>query len=191
MMGIALSMLGIGKRIMGWLSEGVRWLFKAWYRIAIAVLLMLGAYLLLANISLRNQVKHWQTRYTVEATAHITTKVDYANAQQVAADINKRQVARIESEYAAIAEKSEKSYEKRLAGNRASLAKFLRSKTAKGAPEGTGTGSTAEMPGEPLQASETAIVPVADLETVADSYAQLDALIEWAEGIGQVNTAPE
>ncbi|MES2782575.1 MAG: hypothetical protein V4657_07255 [Pseudomonadota bacterium] len=191
MMGIALSMLGIGKRIMSWLADAVRWLFKAWYRIAIAVLLMLGIYLLLANISLRNQVKHWKNRYTVEATAHITTKVDYANAQQVAADINKRQVARIESEYAAIAEKSEKSYEKRLADNRATLAKFLRSKAAKGASEGTGTGSTTEMPGEPLQATETAIIPVTDLETVADAYAQLDALIEWAEGIGEVNTAPE
>ncbi len=189
MLSFALSMLGIGKRIMGWLSEGVRWLFKAWYRIAIAVLLMVGVYLLLANISLRNQVKHWKTRYTVEATAHITTRVNYANAQQVAADINKRQVARIESEYAAIAEKSEKSYEKRLADNRATLAKFLRSKAVKGASEGTGTGNTTEMPGEPLQTSETAIIPVTDLETVADAYAQLDALIEWAEGIGAVDTS--
>ncbi len=188
MLGFALSLLGIGKKLMGWLAECVRWLFKAWYRIAIAVLLMIGVYLFLANISLRNQVKHWRERYTVEATAHIATKTNYANAQKAAAELNKKQVERIESQYAAIAEKSESDYEKRLADNRANLAKWVRSQAAKSTASNTGTGSTAEMPAEPVQDATEALVPVSDLEIAADNYSQLTALIEWAKEVGEVET---
>lgn len=39
MMGIALSLLGFGKNLLGWFMAGVKWLFAAWERIVIFVLL--------------------------------------------------------------------------------------------------------------------------------------------------------
>lgn len=39
MMGIALSLIGIGKNILGWIAAGVKWLFAAWERIVIFALL--------------------------------------------------------------------------------------------------------------------------------------------------------
>lgn len=188
MLSLALSVIGIGKRIMGWLSEAVRWLFKAWYRIAIAALLMVGVFLFLSNVSLRRQVTHWKERYTVEATAHIKTKVGYTKAQKVAAEMNKNQVERIESEYAAIAIKSESDYEKRLADNRAALREWMRSKTAQSSAKGAGTGSAATVSGEVMSDATEALVPVTDLEIAADNYSQLTALIEWAKSIGKVET---
>jgi len=185
-LSLALSVLGIGKRLLSWLSEAVRWLFKAWYRIAIAVLLMVGVYLFLANISLRKQVTHWKERYTTEATAHIKTKRDYAQAQADAELLNKAEVERIEGEYAAIAVKSEKDYAKRIADNRATVDRWLRAKAAAGVASGTGTSETAAMSSGVVQGTEEAIIPVSDLLIVADAYAQLDALRAWALEVGKV-----
>ena len=122
-----------------------------------------------------------------EQAAHIATKVNYANAQKVAAEINKKQVARIESEYAAIAEKAESDYERRIADNRVALDRWLRSQAAKGSAGSTRASSTAPVSGEVVSGAETAIVPVADLEIVADAYAQLDALRAWALEVGKVD----
>lgn len=122
-----------------------------------------------------------------EQASHITTKVGYANAQKVAAEINKKQVARIESEYAAIAEKAESHYEKRIASNRASLDRWLRSQAAKGNTSSTAASEAAPVPGEAVSGTETAIVPISDLEIVADAYAQLEALRLWALEVGKVD----
>ena len=39
MMGIALSLLGFGKNLLGWFMAGIKWLFAAWERIVIFLLL--------------------------------------------------------------------------------------------------------------------------------------------------------
>lgn len=186
-----LSLLGIGKNVMSWLTGAVGWLFQRWYRIAIAALLMVGVYLFMANVSLRKQLDRMTVRYTTEATAHITTKVGYANAQKVAADMNAKQVERIENEYAAIAERTESEYETRLADNRANLNRWLRAKTTASSPDSAGTGSAATMPSEALPDATEAVVSVSDLEIAADNYAQLVSLIEWAESVGKVDTAAQ
>lgn len=121
-----------------------------------------------------------------EQAAHIATKVAYANAQKVSAEINKKQVARIESEYAAIAEKAESDYEKRIADNRAALDRWMRSQARQGDTSSTGASEAAPVPGEVVSGTETAIVPISDLEIVADAYAQLDALRAWALEVGKV-----
>lgn len=104
MLSFLLPLLGIGKNIMSWIKSAFGWLFKRWYRVALAALLVVIAVLLWDNVSLRGQVahwmdrtSHWKERYTVEATAHIKTRVNYANAQKVAADMNKKQVEVIEN----------------------------------------------------------------------------------------------
>jgi len=188
-LSMAISLLGIGKRLLSWLTECVRWLFKAWYRVAIAVLLMAGVYLFLSNVSLRKQVAHWKERYTVEATAHIKTRVEYTNAQKAAADMNRKQVERIENEYAAIAAKSERNYDALLADSRINLADWMRrSRAAQGSAGRAGTGESATVSGEPLQDAAKAefLVRADDLEIAAENYAQLMALRDWALDVGKV-----
>jgi len=188
MLGFCLSLLGIGKNIMGWLSAAFGWLFKRWYRVAIAALCIAVMVLSLVNISLRGRLTRMTERYTVEASAHITTKVNYANAQKVAADMNRHQVEVIKQKYDAIAERTESDYEKRLADNRANLAKFMRTQAAARAAQGTGTSGTASMPSEVVQDTAQAefLIRADDLEIAADNYSQLVSLIEWAKQIGEV-----
>jgi len=125
-----------------------------------------------------------------ERAAHIATKVGYANAQKVAADLNKKQVESIKSQYAAIAERTEDEYEKRLADNRAALRQWMRAKAAPGIAQSTGASSPSTVSGEPVQDPTEAVVPISDLEIAADNYSQLISLIEWAKSIGAVKPEP-
>lgn len=125
-----------------------------------------------------------------ERAAHIATKVGYANAQLVAAEMNKKQVEAIKQRYDAIATETENEYEKRLADNRAALRQWMRAKAAPSIAQSTGAGSPATMPGEPVQDPTEAIVPVSDLEIAVDNYSQLVSLIEWAKKVGEVKPNP-
>lgn len=127
--------------------------------------------------------RHWEKRYI----ASEKTVAQYEAAQVAAVEINKAKVAQIESEYAAIAEKSEIDYEKRIADNRIALDRWMRQQANKGNTPSAGTGKAASVSGETVPNTETAIVPVSDLEIVADAYAQLDALIIWALEVGKVD----
>ena len=127
--------------------------------------------------------RHWQKRYA----ASEKTVARYEGAQLAAIEINKAKVAQIEREYAAISEKAESDYEKRIADNRATLDRWMRSQANKRHPSSTGASQVAPMPGEVVPGTETTIVPVSDLEIVADAYAQLDALRAWALEIGKVD----
>lgn len=125
-----------------------------------------------------------------ERAAHIATKVGYANAQLVAAEMNKKQVEAIKQRYDAIATETENEYEKRLADNRASLRQWMhRQAQATGrSGEGSGAGSAATLPAEPVQGTEKTefLVSAEDLEIAADNYSQLSALIDWAKKVGEV-----
>lgn len=127
--------------------------------------------------------RHWQKRYV----ASEKTIARYEGAQLAAIEINKAKVAQIERDYAAIAEKSEKDYENRIADNRAALDRWMRSQAGKRNTQSTGASEAAPVPGEVVSGAETAIVPISDLEIVADAYAQLDALRQWALEVGKVD----
>lgn len=142
----------------------------------------IALFALLSVVQWQN-AKHWQKRYV----ASEKTVARYEGAQLAAAQINKAKVAQIERDYAAIAEKSEIEYEKRIADNRAALDRWMRSQASKRDTSSTGASEAAPVPGEVVSGSETAIVPVSDLEIVADAYAQLDALRAWALGVGKVD----
>jgi hypothetical protein len=141
----------------------------------------IALFALLAAIQYGNAV-HWQKRYI----ASEKTVARYEGAQVAAIEINKAKVAEIERQYAAISEKAESDYEKRIADNRAALDRWMRSQANKGNTSSTGASKAAPVPGEVVSGTETAIVPISDLEIVADAYAQLDALRAWALEVGKV-----
>ena len=141
----------------------------------------IALFALLAAVQYGN-ARHWEKRYI----ASEKTVAQYEAAQVAATEINKAKVAQIEREYAAIAEESEIDYEKRIADNRAALDRWMRQQANKGNTSSTGASEAAPVPGETVSGTETAIVPVSDLEIVADAYAQFDALRAWALEVGKV-----
>jgi len=165
------------------------WATQSPARLIIIALIALSAFLAVSRASWQGEARKWKVRYTTEATAHITTKANYAQAQADAELLNKAEVARIENEYAAIAAKSERNYDALLADSRKSVAEFVRrQKAAQRVTQGTGTSSPATMPAETLPSPEEAVILVSDLEIAADNYSQLVSLIEWAESVGKVAT---
>jgi len=142
----------------------------------------IALFAILAAVQYGNAV-HWQKRYI----ASEKTVARYEGAQIAAIEINKAKVAEIERQYAAIAEKSEIDYEKRITDNRTALDRWMRSQASKGNTSSTGASKAAPVPGEIVSGAETAIVPVSDLEIIADAYAQLDALRAWALEVGKVD----
>ena len=126
--------------------------------------------------------RHWQKQYA----ASEKVVAQYEAAQVAAKELNKAKVAEIERQYAAISEKAESDYERRIADNRVALSEWMRKQANKGHTGSTGASESAPVSGKAVSGTETAIVPVADLEIVADAYAQLDALRAWALEVGKV-----
>jgi len=145
----------------------------------------IAVFALLAAVQWQS-ARHWQKRYVGSEKAHAATIEGYKTAQRVAADLNAAKVARIEREYEVAGQKAEAEHEKLIATNRANLANWLRSQAAKGNAGSTAAGETTSVSGGAVSGAETAIIPVADLEIVADAYAQLDALRAWALEVGKV-----
>lgn len=142
----------------------------------------IALFAILAAVQYGN-ARHWQKQYAVSEK----TVAQYEAAQVAATEINKAKVAQIEREYAAIAEESERNYDALLSDNRMAVSKWMRQQANKSNPSSTGASEAAPVPGEVVSGTETAIVPVADLEIVADAYAQLDALRAWALEVGKVD----
>lgn len=136
---------------------------------------------LLAAVQYGN-ARHWEKRYISSQKV----VAQYEVAQVAAIEINKAKVAEIERQYAAISEKAESDYERRIADNRLALSEWMRKQANKGNPSSAEASQAAPVPGEVVPGTETAIIPVSDLEIVADAYAQLDALRAWAMDVGKV-----
>lgn len=141
----------------------------------------IALFAILAAVQYGN-ARHWQKQYA--ASEKIVAQ--YEAAQVAATEINKAKVAQIEREYAAISEESERNYDALLSDNRMAVSKWMRQQANKSNPSSTGASEAAPVPGEVVSGAETAIVPVSDLEIVADAYAQLDALRAWALEVGKV-----
>ena len=142
----------------------------------------IALFAMLAAVQYGN-ARHWQKQYA----ASEKTVARYEGAQLAAVEINKAKIAQIEREYAAIAEESERNYDALLSDNRMAVSKWMRQQANKSNPGSTGASEAAPVPGEVVSGTETAIVPVSDLEIVADAYAQLDALRAWALEVGKVD----
>jgi len=140
---------------------------------------------LLVGIQMMN-ARHWQKRYIGAEKAHSATVAAYTGAQIAAKEINRAKVAQIEREYEIAGQKAEAEHEKSIATNRANLAGWLRGQANRSASQSAGTSQGAPVSGQAMQGAGSALVPIADLEIVADAYAQLDALRLWALEIGKV-----
>jgi hypothetical protein len=141
----------------------------------------IGLFAILAAVQWQS-ARHWSKVALNERAAYTAIKT----AQVAAQELNKAKVAQIERQYATISEKAESDYEKRIADNRRAVAEFMRSQANKSNTGSTGASEAAPVSGEVVSGAETAIVPVTDLEIVADAYAQLDALQAWALEVGKV-----
>jgi len=184
---IAKSVIG------GWLTKigaAIQWLFKAWYRIVIALLLAACIWCYVGWTSADNRAAKWKRTAEQEMSLRIANEKAYKDAQQVAADMNRHQVAAIKQRYDAIATETENEYEKRLADNRAALRQWMRAKAAPGIAQSTEAGSPTTVSGELVQDPTEAVVPISDLEIAADNYSQLISLIEWAKKVGEVTAKP-
>jgi len=185
-LSLGLSLLGIGKNLLGWLSAGFKWIFASGERIVIALALALCLWLYVGKSSALASAAKWKRTAEQEMSLRIANEVAYRDAQKVAAEMNRHQVAAIKQRYDAIATETENEYEKRLADNRAALRQWMRAKAAPSIAQASGAGSTAPVSGEPVQDPTEALVPVSDLEIAADNYSQLVSLIEWAKKVGEV-----
>lgn len=188
MMGIALSLLGIGKNLLGWLTAGAKWLFAVWYRLAIAALLAACLWLYVGKSSALASAAKWKRTAEQEMSLRIANEKAYKDAQRVAEDMNRHQVAAIKQRYDAIATETENEYEKRLADNRASLRQWMQARAVVRPPESAGTSGAAPVSAEPVQDAEKTefLVTGEDLKIASDNYSQLVSLIEWAKKVGEV-----
>ncbi len=187
MLGIALSLLGIGKNILGWLSAGFKWIFADIHRVVIVALIALTAWLWMGKAAEARRAdkmtvaaQKWEQAYTWMVVANEkATKAAKAN------------VARVERAYQEINDDAEKDYADGLAANRASLERWKLQNRRSATGQGNSATPT-EMPGSPVPETTEAVFSVRgeDLEIAADNYSQLVALIDWAERIGNVETAP-
>jgi len=145
----------------------------------------IAVFALLAAVQWQS-ARHWEKRYIGSEKAHSATVAAYTGAQVAAKELNKAKVAQIEREYEIAGQKAEAEYEKRIVANRATLREWMRNQANRSAAQSAGASEAAPVSGEVVSGAETAIVPVADLEIVADAYAQLDALRAWALEVGKV-----
>lgn len=195
MLSLGLSLLGIGKHIMGWLAAGFKWIFASGERIAIALLLALALYLYVDRSSALASAAKWKRTAEVEMAMRISNEVAYKNAQKAAADLNRKQIEAIQNRYKAIAEKSEILYEKRLTDSRAVVDKFMRSQAVKRPAQGIGASGPAQVQPEVAGEGEMPIVPegfillpVNEAYMIAGAYAKLAALQDAAKETMAVDT---
>jgi len=102
-LSFGLSLLGIGKNLLSWLTAGFKWIFAAWERVIIAALLAACLWLYVGKTSETRRADKEASRaeknekkYKAEAAAHVATKVAYRKAQEIAADMYRRKVAEYE-----------------------------------------------------------------------------------------------
>ena len=187
-MTFLLSMLGIGKNLLSWLTAGVKWIFADIHRIAIAVLLGVCIWLYVGKAAETARADK-QTEVAAKWESAYVLVIEAQRLATIAAEKNK---ARVEAEYQEINNEAEQDYERRIADSRAALQRFLHKNSGSAASQGDST-SKPEMPAPTVPEAAQALVPVRieDLGIAADNYAQLTALIAWAEKIGDVNTEEE
>jgi hypothetical protein len=182
-LSFGLSLLGIGKSIMAWLSAAFGWLFKRWYRVAIAALCVVVMVLTFVNISLRGQVAHWRERYTVEATAHIKTRVNYANAQKVAADMNKKQVEVTENKRKEIANAKDAEIRSSIDRAVADARRVWAAKATKGFARGSSASEVATGPVDPNGTSGMSVLDESDVQICTINTLKAKGWQDFYEGL--------
>jgi hypothetical protein len=124
-----------------------------------------------------------QQRLVAEQVAHAGTVANYRAAAEQARQADRANAERVKARQAAINERSEDAYEKRLADARAAAGRLrLQSSAATGDPS---AGRAAPVPGlsaaagRAAQAAGEDRLPDSDALTATEQAIQLDELIHW------------
>lgn len=188
MLSLGLSLLGIGKNLLSWLTAGVKWLFGAWERIVIAALLAACLFLYVGKASETRRADKMTTVAAKWESAYVLV-IEAQRLATIAAEKNK---ARVEAEYREINNEAEQDYERRIADARRNLNDWMRKNNTRSSAESY-SASPSDLPGPVMPDTGDTFFSVTrkDLEIAADNHAQLLALISWAKAVGEVNTTPE
>ncbi len=179
---IAKSVIG------GWLTKigaAIAWLFKAWYRIAIAVLLGVCIFLYVGKQAETRRADKMTTVAAKWESAYVLV-IEAQRLATIAAEKNK---ARVIKEYQEINDEAEKDFSAGLAANRTALERWkLQNRRSATCQNNSATGTN--LPSDPLPPTGEAkfLVTGRDLDIAGDNYTQLVKLIAWAEKIGDVDT---
>ena len=185
MLSLGLSLLGIGKNLLSWLTAGVKWIFADIHRIAIAVLLGVAVWLYVGKQAETLRADKMTTVAAKWESAYVLV-IEAQRLATIAAEKNK---ARVIEEYRKVNEYAEKDYALRLADSRSALERWKLQNRRGATCQGNSTTSTDLPPGPLPETAQTEfLVRSEDLDIAAENYAQLVSLIAWAEKIGDVNT---
>jgi len=180
-----LSLLGIGKNLLSWLKAGIAWIFADIHRIAIAVLLGVCIFLYVGKQAETRRADK-QTEVAARWESAYVLVIEAQRLATIAAEKNK---ARVIAEYQEINDEAEKDFSAGLAANRTALERWKLQNRRGATCQGNSAAST-DLPSDPVPdtAQTEFLVRSEDLDIAAENYAQLTALIAWAEKIGDVNT---
>ena len=168
-MTFLLSMLGIGKNLLSWLTAGVKWIFADIHRIAIAVLLGVAVWLYVGKQAETLRADKMTTVAAKWESAYVLV-IEAQRLATIAAEKNK---ARVIEEYRKVNEYAEKDYVLRLADSRSALERWKLQNRRGATCQGNSTASTDLPPGPmPDAAQAEFLVRSEDLDIAAENYAQ-------------------
>lgn len=207
---LILKALGAGR----WLAELaraiLRWIFADWRNGPLLVCaLMWAAHALILNPALREALRQSEASRKADAEVHEQTVKNFQAAvteARLQAELN---MARVETEQAAITEEIVDGYEARLADARARAQRIYRTDGLRGrsptgaAGSGAGAAGVPGVPVAPGRAGEaagedrlpapgagTGELSLPDALIATEQALQLDALIEWVNRQAAVQVAP-
>jgi hypothetical protein len=193
----ALRLLGWGKVLGGWIAAVLKWLFSKWYRPVIAGLVIALAWVLLVTVPGVKGERDAERQGRLDAVAaHNQTIANYREASAAAMAAAQRHKARVEAQWRDQLEESQRENIALRADYRSRVSGFVRRQSGTaaadpGSTDAAGVPGAAPLPAGLVPPPGTAIVPVRDLELAADAFAQLAALISWAEAVGASGQPPE
>lgn len=190
-----LKLFGWGTSLGGWIAGVLKWLFKEWYRPVIAGLLIALAWLLLVTVpGLKGERDAARGDVTAERTAHEQSIANLRAASAAALAAAERNKARVEQAWRAQLEESRRENLALRAEYRGRAARFVREQAEAAAYPGSadpaGLPDAPELPAGSVHNAASAIIPVTDLERCADAFAQLAAVIGWADAVGTPPAPP-
>lgn len=213
-LAIGSRLLGIGKRIVGWITDFIEWLFEDWRRVAAAIAIAVFLFMAWEIRSLNGDLKDQVALTTKEKTRadnaehdfgllkdqHYNFVADVQAKQQEAERLDQANVARVARRMEQIKERTAHEYEARLVDTLGALDR-LRKRIAAGTTAESGSHSkAADMPDDYAARCkafgyancDALLTALPDLLAAAeDNTAKLIALQQWARGVLAVDLTGE
>ncbi|NJM51596.1 MAG: hypothetical protein HC843_12610 [Sphingomonadales bacterium] len=187
--GLGLKLLGIGKKIGGWIVGGIAWLFDDWRRLAGLAVILAFAFFVLQNRSLRSDLVDQVAATAKEAKRADAAEIDFDQLKQqhysFVADVqaktaeaerlDRENAARVDREMITIRERTAHEYEVRLSDTRNALDQ-LRQRIADASAGSEGHGDGTDM--SDAYAARCKAFGFADCDTLLAALPELLAAAE-------------